>query len=123
MTTRQLRRAILAAVNAFFDAILKFEKHMRAIERGDYASTHSGLNQSQRAQAEARARDAQALKAALKELGLVSLENPSLSGIGRKFRQFANRRCQGRMFVNTTRSHTNTWQVVVPEGPDTKGPR
>ena len=103
------------------DAILKSEKHIRAIERGEYASNHGGSNQMERKEAQAHARHAQALKAALKELGLVSLENPSLSGIGRKFKQFANRRCHGRMFVNTTRSHTNAWQVVVPE--DTEGQR
>lgn len=105
------------------DAILKSEKHMRAIERGDYASSHGPSNQMEREEAQKRARHAQALKAALKELGLVSLENPSLSGIGRKFKQFANRRCHGRMFVNTTRAHTNAWQVVVPEGTGAEGPR
>jgi hypothetical protein len=105
-------------VSEAIEAVKSSEKRRLRAE-GELGGTPA--EQFEREAVLAESRPGQALLAAFKDLGMISLENPNMPALGLKISAYRNRVCEGRKFVSVKKDHMNAWVVVAadkkPEGP------
>ncbi len=106
-------RGLLAAWETMFglNASKTLTEAIASIRDAEVDARRSGGANTAQADRRECAEEARALLGALKEIGYTS-QDGSLVALGKRFRQFENRRCGGRMFVKKSVQGTNAWMVV-----------
>jgi hypothetical protein len=111
------------AAATIHEAIEAMREAERDLKREEYRAKDcvGGPPDPYVAELKERVRKTGLLKASFKELGMQSLENASLKSLGKRFRDFHEVRCKGRMFVQEKKNNTNAWKVVHVGPPPAPG--